>query len=232
MNTQQAGAPTQETMFPNLYRELKKELVKRFNDFKENLNSETSVENILNKYQYRDLLTKTDKAKEWSLPDLKTRVIERKTLKLNKDLQNSLNELLMVEVAPELKKINVSIEWKKSRMWGSNPRADASITTSNGYERYDSGSIGGCGYDKESTAFAHAVNNCLALKKALYIIREKNIKKPLRDLIGYGSGYGVLPYLEGGVGVSCYYKIFEAIGFKMEQVGNGKMYNAYLITKK
>ena len=42
MNTQQAGAPTQETMFPNLYRELKKELVKRFNDFKENLKSNSS----------------------------------------------------------------------------------------------------------------------------------------------------------------------------------------------
>jgi hypothetical protein len=34
------------------------------------------------------------------------------------------------------------------------------------------------------------------------------------SLIHYGAGYGVLPYFEGGVGISSFYGVFEKCGYK------------------
>ncbi|MBR2644893.1 MAG: hypothetical protein IKD54_06340 [Clostridia bacterium] len=35
------------------------------------------------------------------------------------------------------------------------------------------------------------------------------------NLIGYGSGYGAIPYYEGGVGVGCFLRILEKAGYKI-----------------
>ena len=79
------------------------------------------------------------------------------------------------------------------------------------------------------------LNQSLSLKKLLYLIREKDTQTKLNELFGYGAGYGagygILPYFEGGVGVSCYPKIFEKIGFNFRQTGNGKMYDSFEVTK-
>ena len=37
------------------------------------------------------------------------------------------------------------------------------------------------------------------------------------DLLGYGSGYGVLPYFEGGVGVSSLLYIFKKLVYKVNE---------------
>ena len=48
------------------------------------------------------------------------------------------------------------------------------------------------------------------------------------EVLGYGSGYGILPYFESGVGVSSFYKIFDNLGLKLTQVTD----EFYRITKK
>ena len=50
----------------------------------------------------------------------------------------------------------------------------------------------------------------------------------VHKVLGYGSGYGILPYFEHGVGVSSFYKIFDNLGLKLSQVTD----EFYRITKK
>lgn len=157
-------------------------------------------------------------------------LIERAKLKANKSLSEKINRILTIGKAGDLKSMTISIEWKKSGTWGSNPTATCEVVTSEGYKSFSSGSISGSGYCKESTAFADASNQSNALLKALYKKMNKNKDKKPSEIFGYGSGYG-LPRLEGGVGVSCYYRIFEALGFKMKHISSGKTFEVYIITK-
>ena len=69
------------------------------------------------------------------------------------------------------------------------------------------------------------------LLKLLYRAKNKATDQRNRDLIGYGSGYSMLPSFEGGVGVSCYYQILEYIGLKFTHVANGKTFDVYKISK-
>jgi hypothetical protein len=52
------------------------------------------------------------------------------------------------------------------------------------------------------------------------------------NLFGYGSGYGLTPSIEGGVGVSCYPGIFDKLGYKFETIASGKTFDVFAITKK
>ena len=128
----------------------------------------------------------------------------------------------------------ITIEWKASRMWRSNPKA---------YTNYGfiSRSICGCGYDKLSTAIAEALNSHLPILKMLY--RKKNydlltwkdgdIKNDYnREVLGYGSGYGILPCFEGGVGVESHKTILARLGLEMRQVSNTNNTNVFIIKKK
>ena len=82
--------------------------------------------------------------------------------------------------------------------------------------------------------FKEVLNEYLPLKELLYNYKEKYLFENKltqvnnRDIFGYGSGYGILPYFEGGVGVSSYYKIFNTIGLEFKQVND----TLYIITKK
>lgn len=40
------------------------------------------------------------------------------------------------------------------------------------------------------------------------------------------------PHFNGGVGMSCYYRIAEFLGGKLEQIANAKMYDKYVFTFK
>ena len=86
----------------------------------------------------------------------------------------------------------------------------------------------GCGYDKLSSAISEVLNEYKPLLKMLYEVKESNINTNNRELLGYGSGYGLLPYFEGGVGISCYYKIFNSIGLQFKEINS----DLYVITRK
>lgn len=190
----------------------------------------------LNTWQYNDLLPKGKDISQFSLDGLRAYLIGRKEKHVNKAIEREVSRIKSVFEAGELLSVKISIEWKRSRMWGSNPSAECWYTykkDGNNQSNYvTSGSIGGCGYDKQSTAVAYCLNQINEVLKPLYIKKDKNIDKVNRDLLGYGSGYGILPSIEGGVGVSCYPRIFETVGLKFETVASGKTYDVYTITKK
>lgn len=127
----------------------------------------------------------------------------------------------------------ITVEWKNSRMWRSNPTA----WTNYGFK---GSSIGGCGYDKQSTATAEALNSHLPLLKLLYQKKDREIsafkgdKKNgyNREILGYGSGYGILPQFEGGVGVDCHKRILEGVGVEMRTVTNTNNTDVFLIKRK
>lgn len=164
--------------------------------------------------------------------------VERATQKALADVekrkQKALKRIGIVECAKDLTSVNISVEWTKSRVWGANPTATVLVLGCGTYE----GTASGCGYDKQSTAISEAFNKSNELLKLLYTAEEKRLKarkkQSRREFIGYGSGVDScpLPYFEGGCGVSVYYKIFDACGFKFENVASGKMFEAYTIRKR
>lgn len=147
--------------------------------------------------------------------------ITRACKRIDKDTAAKLAKLERIAAAPDLDFISISVDWVRSRTWGYNPRVE--ITTNAG--RF-TGSASGCGYDKESTAVGEALNQCDSVLKALYTLKENNLRAGQsdfsksactgvdnRNICGYGSGYSILPYFEGGVGVSCFWSILKNCGF-------------------
>lgn len=143
----------------------------------------------------------------------------------------SLDKLSEAENAPDISQIDLQIEWKKSRTWGANPFAEC---WGGGY--YTTGRASGCGYDKRSAATAEALNDNPAILKALYTAEEKRLTKrnkpTRRNFIGYGSGYGILPAFEGGVGITSHGRIFQNIGFSFKTTADTRTVDAYTITRK
>ena len=176
----------------------------------------------------------------------RARAIELATARAYKEIDKQTDDKLAkierASKAGELFAVDISVEWTRSRVWGYNPRANVRTfaKTENGETVYNSanGSASGCGYDKQSAAISEAFNACPELLKVLYTAEEKRLRSKVTrkqsrgDCIGYGCGGGyVLPYFEGGCGVSCYYRIFYNCGYKFEQTATYKTFDAYAITK-
>ena len=130
--------------------------------------------------------------------------VERMETLLNSDLK--------------INKIVIAIDWKKSRTWGNNPHCEVKVFYNNNQIETLTGSASGYGYDKRSAATAQAFNKCEALKALLYKAENKRLKShsevTRRDFLGYGSGYGALPYFEGGVGFRSHETILNNLNFK------------------
>lgn len=192
-----------------------------------------NIESITGHYNYNKMLTPTQRTK--TTEEQKAFIITKIQKKRAKEWEGIDADIKRIEEAPDFLGLSVSVEWKASRTWGANPKAKARIHTATGWEYCESGSIGGCGYDKESTAIAEAFNQSASLLKELYKVYEKALKKnkvaTLHDILGYGSGHGCRPHFEGGCGVSCCYKIFKAIGFTFENTSSGKMFDCYNASK-
>ena len=101
-----------------------------------------------------------------------------------------------VAAAQTLTACRISVEWKKSRVWGYNPAVtvDAWTVDADGVAECTTttGRASGCGYDKQSAAIAEAFNASPAILKALYNAEERRLKgresrkQSRRDFIGYG----------------------------------------------
>lgn len=163
----------------------------------------------------------------------RAQAIEKAQKRAAKEVENyksdALAKIERAETAQDVTSVYISVEWKRNRTWGKNPSANVLIIG----EGEQTGSASGCGYDKLSTAISAALNKSPAMMKALYIAEENRLKgiktrKQARgDVIGYGSGYDVLPYFEGGCGVSVYPRIFAACGLSFEYGASGKMFDSY-----
>jgi len=201
-------------------------------EFIAGVNDENDIDKLTARYSYYgDLIPSSRKNYKWELQELKEYLIARKIKANDKYIAKQLTHLQTVENAGELESITVSVEWIKSRMWGNNPKADARVCDKQYGYNYESERVSGCGYDKESTAISQAINQSNEFLKAMYLHKEKHPKADNRELFGYGSGYGILPRLEGGVGVSCYPKIFETIGYKWSNTASGKTFDVYQAIK-
>lgn len=118
--------------------------------------------------------------------------------------------------------VSISVEWKKSRLWGANPHATvyAAFTVTE-----DSAS--GCGYDKESAAIASAFNDNPEVMAIIYTAVEAGVKP------GYSVSDSVgLPYFDGGCGVSCFYTVFENCGYQFKRIPGGRSFDCYLIERR
>ena len=197
-------------------KENNKQLKKAISDLRKAKKSD-----IIDLWYYREKLTKRQ-IEKLNNKELTTKEV-KKTLKkkiTNEDEKRTNKELTKIETIKNANDfiiaINISVNWVKSPTWGYNPHA--TITTSDG--NITEGRASGCGYDKESAAIAAALNQNNGILKLLY--NAKNKKMTLKntnnhDLLGYGSGYGVLPYFEGGVGVSSLLNIFRKMGYNVTE---------------
>lgn len=153
--------------------------------------------------------------------------------------ERQLSKLRTAAAAPALSFLSVSVEWKRSSTWGHNPTATAR-TDDGAFTGYASG----CGYDKESAAVGEALNQSPSVMRVLYQAAEKAMQngesfKTLSsgcvswgDVLGYGSGYAILPYFEGGVGVSCFWSILQKCGFVCRCSGSGRWFDTYTAERK
>lgn len=180
--------------------------------------------------QYQEGTISREKAVEYA--------IKRMEKNSDKELIKKLDQLLTVAEADDLNYANISVEFVRNSYCGYNPHAEVVANS-----RRTCGSASGCGYDKESAAVAQALNSNNSILKMLYTLKEEGLKKGLsaksentctgcdnRNVIGYGAGYSVLPYFEGGVGVSCFIEIFKKAGFTCN-MNYGKRENTYYFYK-
>lgn len=222
----------------NLIKAVETQEKNRLTDFINAINELSSLEQ-LNTWQYNDLLPKGKKVDNFSFNALKGYLIMRKEKATYKEIERKVKKINTIANSGTLLSVKISIEWKRSQMWGSNPKAGCWATFINKDGQHDSTyvqsrSIGGCGYDKQSTAVADCLNQINEVLKPLYLIKDANITDDNSNhrLLGYGAGYGLLPSIEGGVGVSCYNSIFNKIGFEFKTIASGKTFDVYTITKK
>lgn len=211
-----------------------KENNKQFKKAISNLNK-AKKEDMINMWYYTEKLTKRQfeklKDKKITVKDIKEILKNKITEEYQKRTEKELQRIETVENASdELQAIAINVDWVKNSTWGYNPHATVYTNTSGAKE----GRASGCGYDKESAAIAEALNKNNDILKLLYTFKNKKMtanKTNSRDLLGYGSGYGVLPYFEGGVGASSLMNIFKKLGYNVQEYHTDKN-DFYTITKK
>ena len=154
--------------------------------------------------------------------------------KASKEIEKQTNKKIekvrdIGSVDESMEDINIIIEVKKSCL---GYQCKATLITDK--TRIEGKFTGGWGYDKLSTAMAEVLNQYHPLMKLMYnyiddkMFEEASLTINNHEILGYGSGYGILPYFESGVGVSSFYTIFDNLGLKLNKVTD----ELYRITKK
>jgi hypothetical protein len=163
-----------------------------------------------------------------------TAMIENDTRKEKAEARKAIREAVKhqkrvdeVKAQPKLESLTITIEWRKSRMWGWNPYATGEAITKEGYRLTKWAKASGCGYCKRSTVIADLFNQFLRHK--LYdqkvisgLCKSKPYGIRLREV-----GGNWLSYFEGGIGEDCYSDISKAIGGTWEQIANAKHVDVY-----
>lgn len=165
-------------------------------------------------WYYHSLATKYKGTPEQIRAKVLRAVNKERDNKINKELGKiaAVEAFAAENGGPKLPRpVIVRIIWTKNRTWGYTAKADDNYG-------HNSDVASGGGYDKASTATAGVLNAHPLIMLRLYAAADKAIAegKAKRQEIGYGCGYNVLPYLEGGVGVSCHVEILKRLGFAVE----------------
>lgn len=160
-----------------------------------------------------------------------------------KEANEQAKELARIQAEknqPNVKEMIITIEWRKSRTWGSNPSASAQITFHDnkagdfgtGFFRTDKNyTCSGCGYDKESTVIAQIFNDFMKSKLWAMPVEKLRGGNGSGDKGGAPCGIHLYsdnrPHFGGGIGTSCYYRIAEYLGGKFEHIASGKTFDVY-----
>ena len=232
----------------NLIKAIEAEQKQKLDNFISEINKTTELKQ-LDTWMYNELMPKGKTISNYlkggdiagNYDAVKAYLIKRKEKSIYKAIEREVNHIKAVYSAGTLLSVKISVEWKKSRMWGANPSAECWVSFINKDGQHDSvyvtsGSIGGCGYDKLSTAVSKCLTQVNEILLPLYNYKNtamhNDAKVSNHNLLGYGSGYGILPSIEGGVGVSCYPAIFNKIGMDFNTIASGKTFDVFTITKK
>lgn len=164
---------------------------------------------------------------------------KKKYIKYWEKATKGVLEALAVEL-PE--NIRIDVSWKKSQTWGSNPTAEVWAGEYLGLSR----SVGGCGYDKESTAIAEPFNKSKKMAKIAIIAKFIDTKyenmswkeKQEKGIFNYSYGVrfsiyhnnGI--YWEGGVGASSFMNCIKTAGYKMDAEFHPKHSDLYQLSLK
>ena len=219
-----------EKLLKLIEKENKKELKKALDNLKQ-----AKATDIIDLWYYREKLT-TGQLKKYHMGELTEKqakeLVKNKIIKeYEKTQEKNIKKVNTIKEANEnVNNINISINWVKNKTWGYNPHATITDDLGNITE----GRASGCGYDKESASIAEALNKNSDILKLLYIAKNKKMtfkNNNNHDLLGYGSGYGVLPYFEGGVGVSSLMNIFRKLGYNVTEYHTNAS-DFYTITKR
>ena len=176
----------------------------------------------LRKQQLKDGKITLEKVQQIAIKKA-SKEIEKQT---NKKMDQVKNIYATIE---NIEDINIVVQHKKTNL-GYQYKAILATDTLRIEGKY----TGGWGYDKLSSALAEVLNQYQPLMKLMYnyiddkMFEEGSLTINNHKVLGYGSGYGILPYFESGVGVSSFYKIFDNLGLKLTEVTE----NLYRITKK
>lgn len=121
-------------------------------------------------------------------------------------LKKEEDKYQQIFTTPDLKRIEVSIEWKRSRYWGFCPTAEMRAWDKNGNFYTHKAHACGC---EGSTVLAECLNTCIRgmIYRKRRAIQSTKIKTP--------CGLNRWLNCEGGVGISCYYEIAKFLGGKM-----------------
>ena len=219
-----------EKLLKLVEKENKKDLKKALDNLKQ-----AKATDIIDLWYYREKLT-TIQLKKYHTGELTEKqakeLVKNKIIKEYDERQEkNIKRVNTIKEANEnIKNINISINWVKNKTWGYNPHATITDDLGNITE----GRASGCGYDKESASIAEALNKNNDILKLLYIAKNKKMtfkNNNNHDLLGYGSGYGVLPYFEGGVGASSLMNIFRKLGYNVTEHHTNTS-DFYTITKR
>lgn len=222
---------------------MKNETLKKWAFKKVNKSLKETIDKVNKNNDYREFYpTKEKLIKAWFIKDNFTKKqikeLEKKDYKYIVDAYNNKLIEKYTKTAETTKSkiekiclanipnfISVSVEWFKSSTWGANPQAEVRTGENCNVSR----KVGGCGYDKESTATAECFNKDLGILKIALIslYKKEHSKKYL------GSGYGATLNLWGvsfssGVGFNCHESIITNSGYyKVTARNSGKMFNSY-----
>jgi len=208
-------------MFENIKKEIAAHEAKTVQEFGLLASRKTAGE-ILNSWYYKQYLT-----------DKTLAALKRTSSEARPDA-DTLNRICAKETAARLAKLDaaehaagarwfdINVEWTRSRTWGNNPHAKVYAPGCS-----TNGTASGCGYDKESAAVAEALNSNPEIMKLLYQYIDAG------NILAYGVHvFAGMPSFQGGVGVSCFARIFELMGYDWKTLACGKTFDAYEVAKK
>lgn len=185
-----------------------------------------------------DNIALTERQEALNIEEQKQTIIKKLQKQAEKEQEKYKKYFEEIERAEAPKFIKIDVTFLKSSTWGWCPFAEM-WTDEGGYVKTSKAS--GCGYDKESTATAEALNTLKGLKKLIFEKLNKKSEKDIynilkgadaRDLLGYGLRFFKGAYFEYGVGVECHLNILQNLGYKLTAAYHGRTSNFYQLERK